>query len=98
MAHEAHLSHRRRSLGALELVVTGAVHLPLGRLRARLREPPRDQEIDVLCRSGQRAYDATRILLQHGFDVRGRSCGVLSHAILAPLTAVADGPGAVVSR
>ncbi len=63
--------------------VPGAVNIPLGELRARLDELPRDREIDVVCRSGQRAYYATRILLQHGFDARTVSGGMLSHAILA---------------
>ena len=60
-----------------------AVNIPLGELRARLDELPRDREIDVVCRSGQRAYYATRILLQHGFDARIVSGGMLSHAILS---------------
>ena len=47
--------------------VPGALNIPLGQLRARLGELPRDREIHVICRSGQRAYSATRILLQHGF-------------------------------
>jgi NADPH-dependent 2,4-dienoyl-CoA reductase/sulfur reductase-like enzyme/rhodanese-related sulfurtransferase len=64
--------------------VPDAVNIPLGQLRARLDELPRDREIDVVCRSGQRAYYATRILLQHGFDARTVSGGMLSHAILAP--------------
>ncbi len=59
-----------------------ALHIPLGELRARLDELPRDREIDVVCRSGQRAYYATRILVQHGFDARTISGGMLSHAIL----------------
>jgi len=33
----------------------GAVNIPLGQLRARLGEFPRDREILVICRSGQRA-------------------------------------------
>jgi len=44
--------------------VPGAVNIPLGQLRARLKELPRDREIHVICRSAQRAYYATRILLQ----------------------------------
>ena len=47
--------------------VSGAVNIPLGQLRKRLNELPRDREILVICRSGQRAYSATRALLQHGF-------------------------------
>ena len=35
-----------------------------------------------ICRSGQRAYSAARILAQNGFDARVISGGMLSHAIL----------------
>jgi NADPH-dependent 2,4-dienoyl-CoA reductase/sulfur reductase-like enzyme/rhodanese-related sulfurtransferase len=67
----------------VELVVEhvpGAVNIPLGELRDRLNELPRDKEINVFCRSGQRSYFATRILLQNGFKVRNISGGMLSHA------------------
>jgi len=64
--------------------VPGAVNIPLGQLRARLGELPRDREILVVCRSGQRAYSATRVLLQNGFKARNVSGGMLSryHAFL----------------
>jgi rhodanese-related sulfurtransferase len=62
--------------------VPGATNIPLGELRARLHELPRDREIHVVCRSVQRAYYATRILLQHGFAVRNVSGGMLSLAHL----------------
>jgi NADPH-dependent 2,4-dienoyl-CoA reductase/sulfur reductase-like enzyme/rhodanese-related sulfurtransferase len=58
--------------------VPGALNIPLGQLRARLGELPRDREILVICRSGQRAYSATRILLQKGFKARNLSGGMLS--------------------
>ena len=58
--------------------VPEAVNIPLGQLRARLGELPRDREIHVVCRSGQRAYYATRILLQNGFKARNVSGGMLS--------------------
>jgi NADPH-dependent 2,4-dienoyl-CoA reductase/sulfur reductase-like enzyme/rhodanese-related sulfurtransferase len=60
--------------------VPEAVNIPLGQLRARLGELPRDREIHVICRSGQRAYYATRILLQHGFNAKTISGGMLSLA------------------
>lgn len=60
--------------------VPGALNIPLGQLRARLEELPRDREIHVICRSGQRAYYATRILLQHGFKAKNISGGMLSLA------------------
>jgi NADPH-dependent 2,4-dienoyl-CoA reductase/sulfur reductase-like enzyme/rhodanese-related sulfurtransferase len=61
----------------------GVVNIPLGELRSRLDELPRDRAIGVICRSGQRAYYATRILVQHGFDARTVAGGMLSHAQFA---------------
>jgi NADPH-dependent 2,4-dienoyl-CoA reductase/sulfur reductase-like enzyme/rhodanese-related sulfurtransferase len=60
--------------------VPGAVNIPLGQLRARLNELPKDREINVICRSGGRAYYATRILLQNGFNAKNVSGGMLSLA------------------
>jgi NADPH-dependent 2,4-dienoyl-CoA reductase/sulfur reductase-like enzyme/rhodanese-related sulfurtransferase len=60
--------------------VPGAVNIPIGQLRARLGELPRDREILVICRSGQRAYYATRMLLQKGFKARTLAGGMLSRA------------------
>ena len=58
--------------------VPGATHIPLGQLRARLGELPRDRDIHVICRSGGRAYYATRILLQNGFKARTLAGGMLA--------------------
>lgn len=60
--------------------VPGALNIPLPQLRARLGELPRDKEILVICRSGGRAYFATRILLQNGFKARTLSGGMLSRS------------------
>jgi NADPH-dependent 2,4-dienoyl-CoA reductase/sulfur reductase-like enzyme/rhodanese-related sulfurtransferase len=88
----AHWDHVKGALlldvrSAVELVVEsvpGAVNIPLPELRARLGELPRDREIFLICRSAQRAYYATRILLQNGFKARNLSGGMLARAILAP--------------
>jgi rhodanese-related sulfurtransferase len=58
--------------------VPGAVNIPIGQLRARLSEIPRDRDIHVICRSGQRAYYATRVLLQCGIRARLLAGGMLS--------------------
>ena len=63
--------------------VPGALNIPLPQLRARLGELPQDREILVVCRSAQRAYYATRILLQKGFKARTISGGMLSRSFLA---------------
>ncbi len=68
--------------------VPGAVNIPLPQLRTRLDELPRDREIHVICRSGQRAYYATRILLQKGFTARNLSGGMLSRTILNEVQAL----------
>jgi rhodanese-related sulfurtransferase len=60
--------------------VPGALNIPLPQLRARLGELPRDREILVFCRSAQRAYYATRILLQNGFKARNISGGMLARS------------------
>jgi len=63
--------------------VPGALDIPLPQLRARLGELPRDREILVFCRSAQRSYYATRILLQNGFKARNISGAMLSRSMLA---------------
>jgi len=70
----------------VELVVEnvpGALNIPMGHLRTRIGELPRDREIHVICRSAQRAYYATRILLQNGFKAKNISGGMLSRAMHA---------------
>lgn len=48
--------------------VPGALNIPLGKLRARLGELDRSKNIVVLCAVGVRAYNASRILSQNGFE------------------------------
>jgi len=62
--------------------IPGAVNIPLPLLRAHLGELPRDREVLIVCHSGQRAYYATRILLQNGFKARNLPGGMLSHSML----------------
>jgi NADPH-dependent 2,4-dienoyl-CoA reductase/sulfur reductase-like enzyme/rhodanese-related sulfurtransferase len=61
--------------------VPGSVNIPIGQLRKRIDELPRDREIQIICRSAQRAYYATRILLQNGFKARNLSGGTLARAM-----------------
>lgn len=57
-----------------------AVNIPLDSLRDRLHELSQEREIWVVCGVGQRAYNATRILQQHGFQVRNLSGGMQTYA------------------
>lgn len=62
--------------------IPGAINIPLGELRQRLGELPRDREVWVHCGVGQRSYYAARILKQHGFRVWNLSGGFRSHQML----------------
>lgn len=48
--------------------IEGSINIPLGNLRNRLDELPKDKKIYVTCQVGLRGYIACRILAQHGFE------------------------------
>jgi rhodanese-related sulfurtransferase len=47
--------------------IAGATLIPLGELASRENELPRDKEIVIVCRSGNRSAQARDILLKDGF-------------------------------
>ena len=51
-----------------EAAVPGALHIPLGQLNSKGSTLPRDRDILVLCRSGNRSALATEMLNKNGFD------------------------------
>ncbi len=53
--------------------IPGALHIPLNQLRDRLSELPKERQLLVFCQSGQRSYNACRILMQHGYNCRNLS-------------------------
>lgn len=55
--------------------VEGARSLPLSQLRDRFGELPHDRPLALYCGVGQRAYYATRFLMQQGLDVANLSGG-----------------------
>lgn len=60
--------------------IPNAINIPLDNLRERLDELSREREIWVVCGVGQRAYNAARILQQHGFRVKNLSGGMQTYA------------------
>lgn len=48
--------------------IPGSVHIPLGQLRQRMSELPKDRLIVIYCAIGVRSYNAARILMQNGFS------------------------------
>ena len=62
--------------------VPNAVNLPLSQIRVRYGELPKDRDLWVCCRVGQRAYYATRFLAQHGYRARNLSGGYTTYKAL----------------
>lgn len=57
--------------------IPGAVHIPLGMLRERAAEIPRDRPVILQCHSGNRSAGATRDLIELGFtNVRNLEGGI----------------------
>lgn len=56
-------------------VLGNAYTIPLGDIRARMSELPKDKTIHVFCQVGHRGYNAARILMQNGFTVKNLDGG-----------------------
>ncbi|KRK89942.1 FAD-dependent oxidoreductase [Lentilactobacillus sunkii] len=61
-----------------------AVNIPLDSLRDRLNELPKDRQIIVSCRSGQRSYLAERILKNDGYHVKNLDGAFLTYRAAYP--------------
>jgi NADPH-dependent 2,4-dienoyl-CoA reductase/sulfur reductase-like enzyme/rhodanese-related sulfurtransferase len=57
-----------KEVAAMPFSDARVVNIPLGMLRARLAELPRDREIITFCKISVRGYEAQRILNGEGFD------------------------------
>ena len=64
---EAVLLDVRESAEVTAYSIPRAKHIPLGELRSRLTELDPEKEIVTFCAIGVRAYNAARILMNHGF-------------------------------
>ncbi len=61
-----------------------AVNIPLDSLRDHLNTIPKDKQIIVSCRSGQRSYIAERILKNDGFNVKNLDGAFLTYSAAYP--------------
>jgi CoA-disulfide reductase len=60
--------------------IPNSLNIPLGQLRKRLNELPKDKTIYVYCQVGLRGYLAARILMQHGFNVKNLDGGYKTYS------------------
>jgi rhodanese-related sulfurtransferase len=47
--------------------IPGAINIPLSQLNTRINEIPKDKDIYLYCRSGNRSKQAAKILMKEGF-------------------------------
>jgi len=66
--------------------VPNAKNVPLGAIRSKLNELPRDRTIHAYCGVGLRSYIACRILAQNGFDVRNLPGGYITYRSVTKAT------------
>ncbi|MCC5911085.1 MAG: FAD-dependent oxidoreductase, partial [Clostridiaceae bacterium] len=55
--------------------INESINIPLGEIRSRLSEMPKDKTIYIYCQVGIRGYLAARILMQHGYKVKNLDGG-----------------------
>ncbi|QUH21469.1 CoA-disulfide reductase [Alkaliphilus sp. B6464] len=55
--------------------IKGSILIPLGELRSRLGELPKDKTIHIYCQVGIRGYNASRILIQNGYSAKNLDGG-----------------------
>lgn len=65
-----------RQMGYIE----GSINIPLGDLRQRMNELPKEKTIYLTCQVGLRGYLGARILTQHGFKVKNLDGGYKTYS------------------
>ncbi|MDS0527806.1 CoA-disulfide reductase [Clostridium sp. SHJSY1] len=56
-----------------------SIHIPLGELRDRLNEIPKDKNVYVTCQVGQRGYVGCQVLKHHGIDAINVDGGIKTY-------------------
>jgi NADPH-dependent 2,4-dienoyl-CoA reductase/sulfur reductase-like enzyme/peroxiredoxin family protein/rhodanese-related sulfurtransferase/TusA-related sulfurtransferase len=60
--------------------IPGSINIPLGELRDRIDELPKDQTIYLTCQVGLRGYLGARILTQYGLKVKNLDGGIKTYS------------------
>lgn len=77
--------------------IAGSQHIPLGQLRVRIAEVPKDRTILTVCRHGSRSDAAARGLRTLGYTVENLEGGVTAWTRAGlPLEAEGGRPGRVI--
>ena len=60
--------------------IKGSINIPLGEIRNRLDEIPKNKEVYITCQVGLRGYLASRILSQNGYKVKNLDGGYKTYS------------------
>jgi len=82
--HDAFLLDIREKAEVEVGMIPGATHIPMGELRKRLDELPKDREIIVYCRVGVRGYNVEQMLRANGFKARNLAGGISTWNLFFP--------------
>lgn len=65
---ESYLIDVRANVAYQTKTIHGAVNIPINEIRSRLDEIPTDKKVVLFCTTGYTSYNASRILIQKGFN------------------------------
>jgi rhodanese-related sulfurtransferase len=72
---------RENEVNDVSFDVPNYINIPLQELEQRMDEIPKDKEVVLVCRSGQRSLRATYFLMNHGYEnVYNMSDGIVKWA------------------
>ncbi|MGN0015639.1 MAG: FAD-dependent oxidoreductase, partial [Candidatus Gastranaerophilaceae bacterium] len=64
----AYLIDVRANIAYTTKTINGAVNIPIDEIRSRIDEFPKDKKVILFCNTGYTSYNASRILMQKGFN------------------------------
>jgi rhodanese-related sulfurtransferase len=59
---------RENEVNDVSFDVSNYINIPLQELEERINEIPKDKEVILVCRSGERSLRATYFLMNHGYE------------------------------
>jgi CoA-disulfide reductase len=62
--------------------IEGSINIPLGQIRDRINEIPKDKEVYLTCQVGLRGYIGCRILSQNGYSCKNLDGGYKTYALV----------------
>jgi len=79
-------------------VIPHSIHIPLGELRDRINEVPKDRNIYTTCQVGLRGYVACRILMEHGYKCANIDGGIKTYFATLPKKTISSQPDNIQSE